>query len=120
MQVVLPIRRHPSRRPGNRPVGGVVLWREEVRALVHLLVAVVVEPVFARLEARDQRVRAGEGVSRCMLSGRGVATADMAALGASAKMKPPAALPLALLAAWTAGWNGDIDTRRLRHSAQLR
>ncbi len=115
MEVFLPVGRHPSRRTGNWLVQGMVLWWEEVRALIHLLVAVVEEPVLTRLEALDERVPAGPCVGRRMLLGRVIAAANMSALGASAKVKPPRAALLALQAAGSAGWHCDLDTRRLGH-----
>jgi hypothetical protein len=48
--------------------------------------SVIVEPVFAGLEAIDDRVARGRIVLRRMLAWRRIATADVAAFGASAEM----------------------------------
>ena len=89
VQVRLPVQRHPSRRAGGRLTDGVVFGWGESGALIGSLIAVVVVPVLAGLEACDQRMAAGLGVGGGVLGGGSVAAADVAALGAAAQVKPP-------------------------------
>ena len=89
VQVRLPVQRHPSRRAGGRLTDGVVFGWGESGALIGSLIAVVVVPVLAGLEAGDQWMAAGLGVGGGVLGGGSVAAADVAALGAAAQVKPP-------------------------------
>ena len=60
--------------------------RREARALKKFPRAVIVEPVFARLEAIDNRVASGCVVLRRVLAWRSVAATDVTAFGAAAQM----------------------------------
>ena len=71
---------------------------------------VVVKPMLARLEALDDRVPRGGEVFRCMLTWRAVAAADVTALRAPAKMKPPFACSGAFDAACSARLGRRVDT----------
>ncbi len=48
-------------------------------------------------------------MSGCVLFGRVVATPDVAALRATAEVKPPTVLRVAFDATGSRGWNGGID-----------
>ena len=82
---------------GTRPRGPGTDWSagsrgggREGRPVHHRLVAVVPEPVLARLEALHDAVPGGGGVRRGVLGRRAVAAADVAARGAPAQVHPPA------------------------------
>jgi len=75
----------------------------KLRPLEGLFCTIVVKPVFARLEARDDRVTRGDVVFRGMLIWRAVTAADVTTFGASAKMEPPRARRRAFDAACSAG-----------------
>ena len=120
VQVRLPVQRHPSRRAGGRLTDGVVFGWGKSGALIGSLIAVVVVPVLAGLEACDQRMAAGLGVGGGVLGGGSVAAADVAALGAAAQVKPPPVALLALLAAGAARRGTDVDARRLAHGRAFR
>ena len=64
--------------------------RSEARPLNELFGSVVVEPLFAGLEAGDHRMPRLLAVLRGMLTRRGIAAADVSAFGAPAEMQPPA------------------------------
>lgn len=72
---------------------------------------IVEEPVFAGFETTDDRVAGGSFMSRRVLGRRVIAAADVSALGAPAKMQPPAAVGLAFNATGPAGGNRNIDSR---------
>ena len=61
----------------------------KLRAGEEFFCTIVVKPLLARLEARDDRVTGGSVVFRCMLIRRTITAADVTTLGASAKMEPP-------------------------------
>jgi hypothetical protein len=98
-----------------RPVPARLIQRMRVRsgklrAGEGFLSSVVVKPMLAWLEARDYRVTRGVVVFRCMPTRGTIAAADVTALGASAKMKPPSADSRALdttRSAWLSRW---VDT----------
>ena len=84
--------------------------RVKLRAGDEFFRAIVVKPVLARLEARDDRVARGRVMFRCVLTWRTIAAADVTAFSASAKMQPPSAQSQAFDAAcsvWLGRW---IDT----------
>jgi hypothetical protein len=83
MKVALPVRRHAPGGPRRRLVERMMLRWSEGRTVVELFGAVVPEPVFARFEAADQGVTGIGRVVAGVLGGRGVATADVPALGAA-------------------------------------
>lgn len=76
---------------------------------------VVVKPMLAWLEARDDRVTRGGEVFRCMLIWGAIAAADVTAFGTPAKMKPPFARSRTFDAACSARLGRQVDTisRRL-------
>ena len=88
-------------------------WRSKrggkLRACEHLFCTIVVEPVFTRLKAHDDRVAGGGVVLRGVLVWRSVAAADVAALCASAKMQPPCALSQAFDATRSARLGRWVD-----------
>jgi hypothetical protein len=61
----------------------------QLRTLESFSRSVIVEPVLAGLEAVDDRVARGGVMLRRMLAWRTIATADVAAFGASAQVQPP-------------------------------
>ena len=63
---------------------------------------IIVKPLLARLEARDDRVTRSGVMFRCVLIWRTITAADVPAFGASAKMKPPSAPSRAFDAAGSA------------------
>jgi hypothetical protein len=71
---------------------------------------VVVKPMLARLEARDDRVPGGGVVFRCVPIWGTIAAADVTAFGASAKMKPPSALSQTFDATRSAWLGRRVDT----------
>src|SRR5579862_4468160 len=106
MQVHLPVPRYPAGRPGYRLVGWMMLGRGQCRAAgEHPVLRVTPEPVFARLEAPDERVPGRGRVLGGVLGRRGVAAADVPALRAAAQMQPPPAAGVALDASGPAGRN---------------
>ena len=84
MQALLPVRGNAPGGSWGRLVQRMMFWRRKPRAVVELLVAVVVEPMFSGFETGDQRMPNGFGVGSRVLARRLVTTADVAALGASA------------------------------------
>jgi hypothetical protein len=67
------------------------MGRRQLNARDHLVSVVVIKPVFPRLEAGDDGVASFLCVFRGMLAWGTVAASNVAALGASAQVKPPAA-----------------------------
>jgi hypothetical protein len=63
---------------------------QQLLALDHFLFLVVVEPILARLEARDDRMPGLFRMLGCMLARRTVAAADVATFRTAAEVKPPA------------------------------
>ena len=123
VQVRLPVRRHPSRRAGGRLTDGVVFGWGESGALIGSLIAVVVVPVLAGLEAGDQWMAAGLGVGGGVLGGGSVAAADVAALGAAAQVKPPPACGVTLHTPCAGRGHGRVDAGghvRRRYSSSVR
>src|SRR5262245_12838860 len=53
--------------------------------------SIIIKPLLACLETRDNRVAGSGIVFRCMLTWRIVTAADVTTLGASAEMQPPTA-----------------------------
>ena len=88
----LPVRRHRAGRSGHRLIQRMTVRSVKLRAGEGFFCTIVVKPLLAGLEARDDRVTRSGVMFRCMLTWRGVAAADVTAFGASAKMQPPAAL----------------------------
>ena len=82
----------------------------KLRAGEELLRTIVIKPPLARLETRDYRVTRSGVMFRCMLIWRTIAAANVTALGASAKMKPPSSRSQALYATCSAWLGRRVDT----------
>jgi hypothetical protein len=67
VEVPLPVMGHLPGRSGSRLARGVMLGRRERRALGHLVRPIVVVPVLAGFEARDDPMTRAAGVSTRML-----------------------------------------------------
>ena len=85
-------------------------WNGKPRAGEKFFGTIVVEPSLARLETRDDRVTRSGEVFGGMLVWRTVTAADVTALRAPAKMKPPSAPRQAFGAACSAWLGRWIDT----------
>src|SRR3954470_3931841 len=109
----LPVGRDPAARSGHGLVGGVSLRRGQGRAVEVPLGGEVPEPALTGLEAAHDRVAGGRRVLPRVLTGGGVAAADVPALGAAAEVEPPAAAVLAVRAPRAAGRRRRIDTWHL-------
>src|SRR5215469_18201069 len=110
MQVTLPVPGDPAGRTGYRLIEGMMIGRGQVRARgVHPVLRVAPEPVFARLEALDQRVAGRGRVPAGVLRWRGVTAADVAALRTAAQMEPPSPTGVALNAPGPAGRGRSVD-----------
>src|SRR5690242_13065660 len=83
--------------------------RQGRAAAVHPVLGVAPEPRLARLETPDHRVPGRGRVGARVLGRRGVAAADVPALGTPAQVKPPATVLLALGAARPAGRDRGVD-----------
>ncbi len=109
----LPVWRHRSGRPRHRLIQRMRVGRMKLWAGEDFVRPIVVKPMLPGLEACDDRVIRSGVMFRCMLIWRTVTAADVTALGASAKMQPPAALSHALDAACSARPGHRVDTIRL-------
>jgi hypothetical protein len=63
----LPVCRHRSGRSGRRLIQWMTVRSVKLRAGDELLRTIVIEPMLARLKARDYRVTRGSVMLRCML-----------------------------------------------------
>jgi PPOX class probable F420-dependent enzyme len=116
VQVGLPVGGDAVLGAGGGLVQRVVVRRGQFRApLVQPVVGVAPEPGFLGLEALDDRVPGLLGVGAGVLGRRGVAAADVAALGAAAQVEPPAAGRVALGAAGPAGGHRRVDAGDVTH-----
>jgi hypothetical protein len=106
---LLPIGWDAPFRTGHGLVKGMVSRRGERRTSKELVGAIVIKPIFARLKARNNGVFRPVRVLGRVLSGRGVATSDMTALGAAPEMEPPASRCFAFNATGAAWWGRRID-----------
>jgi len=109
----LPVCRHRPCRSGRGLIQRVAVRGVKFRPLEGFFRAVVVKPVLARLEARNDRVTRGGEVFRRMLIWRTITAADVTTLGASAKMEPPRARRRAFDAACSAWLYRRVDTLSL-------
>ena len=109
MKQSLPVSWHPTGRSRYGLVEWVIQRRSELRPVAELLALVVPEPVFARLEAPDDRVVGSAGMAAGVLARGAVATTDMTALGTTPQVEPPAIRCQALDAAGTAGQRRRVD-----------
>ena len=109
MELLLPVKWHAAARTGCRLVERMVAWWREEWALYELVGAIVVEPVFAGLETRDDRMPSRLCVFRRVLLRRVVAASDVAAEGAPPQVEPPAAVALTLFATVAAGSGRGVD-----------
>ena len=84
------------------------MWRKQLDALDHRLSPVIVEPVFARLEAGYDQMLSCQRMLGRMLTRRTVTASDVSTLGAPAEMKPPASRRRQAfdtsLATWPRSW----------------
>ena len=106
----LPVWGHRSGRSRHRLIQWMGVESVRLRTREDFLCTIVVKPLLARLEARDDRVACSGVMFRCMLIWRRITAADVAAFGAHAKMQPPCAQSQAFdatCAAWLGRW---IDT----------
>jgi hypothetical protein len=85
----LPVCRYSSGWSGHRLVQRMGVRRGKRWTGKEFTGTVVVKPALTRLETCDNRVMGSGVVLRRVLVGQSVATANMTALGASAKMQPP-------------------------------
>src|SRR5689334_4084834 len=98
-----------------------VLRRGQRRSgLVELVGRIAPEPVLPRLEAADDWVPGGGRVRARVLRRRGVAAADVPALGAPAQVQPPAAGRLALGAAGPGRLDDGVDPCHGGHAGSSR
>jgi hypothetical protein len=91
----LPIGRHAALRSRHGLLYRMVCGRSKRLRLEELVSAVVVEPVFARLEARNDGVLGLVGVRRRMLRRRVVTASDVATLRTATQVEPPTPYGLA-------------------------
>jgi hypothetical protein len=108
-EMVLPVGGHTAGRPGNRLLRRMVLRGRKGRAGHELVGAIVPEPVLPWLEAADDRVARGTGMTGGVLAGGIVATADVAALRTTTQVKPPSSGLDAFDTAGPAGNHARID-----------
>ena len=92
VQLRFPDVRHATARPRHRLVLGMRMRSGQRRTVHEFFRRVIVEPVFSRLPARDDRVSRRVEIRRRMLLRRVIAASDVSALRASAYMEPPAVL----------------------------
>src|SRR5262252_5729396 len=110
MQMALPVPGNPAGRAGDRLIDGVLGGRGQVRAGgVHPVLRKAPEPVFAWLEALDQRMPGRGRVRAGVLRWRSVTAANVAALRAAAQMEPPSPAGVALGTPGSAGRSRNVD-----------
>src|SRR3954454_23838265 len=89
MEMLDPVRRHRPGRPRHRLLDRMVPWRGEGRAGHDVVVPEVPEPVLARFEALHVAVAGRAEVGARVPARRGVTTAHLAAVRATAQVEPP-------------------------------
>jgi hypothetical protein len=109
MQESLPIRGDAAPRTWHRLVQRVMARGGQNGAFHVLLARVVPEPAFAGFVTLDDRVSGIDRMPGGVLGRRGIATADVAALGAATKIEPPPAGCETLDTARAARRNRGID-----------
>src|SRR5215813_11498043 len=121
VQVGAPVGGHPPGRARDWLIGGVAVRRGQLRpGFIELVRRIAPEPGLPRLEAADDRVPGGRRVRARVLRRRGVAAADVPALGAPPQVEPPAAARLALGAAGPGGRREGVDPGGGGHAGSLR
>src|SRR5215475_14824638 len=121
VQVGAPVGRHPAGRARDRLIGGVAVRRGQLRpGFIELVRRIAPEPGLPRLEAADDRVPGGRRVRARVLRRRGVAAADVPALGTPAQVEPPAAGRLTLHAAGPRGRHAGLDSWLFGHAGSSR
>jgi hypothetical protein len=115
VQLLCPVVRDSALRSWYWLVNRVCGRRGKSRAVIHLLVLIVVEPVFAGFVGLHPTMSRSLGMVSCVLPNRGVATANMTALRTAPQMEPPAPNSLAVRATNTAGRCRRIDSCNLCH-----
>ncbi len=119
VQLSFPASGHAAGWSRHRLIERVVIWRSQAGTVEVLLPRVVPEPVLTGLVAPDDRVAHLGGVVAGMLGWRRVATADVTAMRATAKVEPPTAGCQALDAARAARGYRWIDLELVRHRSCL-
>jgi hypothetical protein len=107
VQQFLPICWNSPGRTWSRLVERMVTRPSEGGSTTDLLGGVVPEPLFAWLEALNDRVSSGLSVRRGVLSRRGVTAANVATFGAAPQVEPPSTIIEALSTAgpaWRRFW----------------
>ena len=113
--MLFPIARHASGRSGNRLLNRMMVRRSKSgRLLKPFIGPEVVEPVFARFEARDDGVTRISRMLAGMLPRGGIATAYVATLRTTPKVKPPSVRGRALNTSGSARLGRGIDSRFIR------
>jgi hypothetical protein len=105
-----PVYRHPPGGSGHRLVKRMRVRSGQLRTGEEFLCTVIVKPVLAGLEACDNWMACCCAMLRSMLIWRGIAAADVATFGASAKMQPPCASCQAFNATGSARFDCCVDT----------
>jgi hypothetical protein len=120
MELPFPVTWHATVRSRHWLIERVMVRRRQGWTLQILFGRVVPVPVFARLEALDDRMPDAGRMAGGVLRWRRVATTNVAAPRTPAQVKPPATRIQALRAARAARRHGEIDhlvirLLRLRH-----
>src|ERR1700677_2412341 len=115
----LPVWRHRPCRSRRGLIHRMAVRGVKLRPLERFFSAIVVKPLLAWLEARDDRVTGGSVVVRCMLIWRTITAADVTTLGASPKMEPPRTGRRAFDAAGSARLDRRVDTVLVRFHTLL-
>jgi hypothetical protein len=110
VQQRLPVSGHRSGRSRHRLILRMRMRSGKLRAFEEFLCTIVVKPILAWLEARDDRMTRGRVMFRCMLVWRSITASDVTAFGASAKMQPPLAYSQAFDATRSACLGRWVDT----------
>lgn len=113
VDMVHPVGRHGSFGAWHRLIGGMRSRCGKVRTGKDGLVAIVEEPILAGFETANDGMARRMKMAGCMSRGGRVATSDMTALGAAAKVDPPAARLEAFLASGSA-WR-DLRVYTVSH-----
>jgi hypothetical protein len=119
VEVSLPIWGHPILGTRNGLIERVMLWRSQGGTLEISPTGVVEEPVLVGLIAVKYPMPGFGHVATRVLGRRCVAAADVAALGAAAKVEPPTLGCKTLNTARAAGRYRRIDQDLVRHRSSL-
>lgn len=108
MELGLPVGRNPPRRARSRLGLRMPARRSKFLTLKHRPCPVIVKPNFPRLKACCNRMTGGVEMLGCVLAGRAITTAHMAALRATAQVQPPSARGETFGTAIAAWLNGKV------------